>query len=279
MRLMKITIDLLKQMALTIYDEVHPLLGTEEAKKKLNRGAGGDISMHIDIVAENTLIKILESFGVDLLLISEEIGEKYIGNKETAIKNQNKLIVDPIDGSNNAVRGVPFCSVSIAFAIGDKMSDIEKGVVIDLISKDLYWAERGKGAYLNDKRISVSKNDINDHCIFEIDFRLNDIMSALIHYKNIVEKIYRVRVMGSCALSLCQVAKGSIDAYISFKESMRLVDAAAGMLILREAGGNIFTFEGKDFNKDLSIDSRFAFIASNSKLERFFKSELVKLNS
>ncbi|MFX1275186.1 MAG: inositol monophosphatase family protein [Promethearchaeota archaeon] len=276
---MEVSIDLLKQMALEIYDAVHPLLGTELANQKIKKGAGGDISMHIDIVAEKVVIDILEKSRIDILLISEEIGEKFIGDKEKAIQNKFKLIVDPIDGSNNAVRGIPFCSVSIAFAIGDNITSIEKGVVLDLISKDLYWAEKGKGAFKNGEHISVSTKTIRDSCIFEVDFRLNELMNALIKYKDIIKKIYRVRVMGSCALSLCQVAKGSMDAYINFKKSMRLVDLAAGLLILKEAGGKIFTFEGKDLDKELSIDLRFAFIASNAHLDSFFKNELIKLNS
>ncbi len=276
---MEISIELLKQMAFEIYENIHPLLGTELATQKIKKGAGGDISMHVDIVAERIIISTLERSNIDILLISEEIGEKYIGNKENALKNQYKLIVDPVDGSNNAVRGIPFCSVSIAFAIGDKISNLEKAVIIDLVSKDLFWAEKGKGSFKNDQPISVSKNTINDSCIFEFDFRLNELMNALVEYKNIIRKIYRVRVMGSCALSLCQVAKGSLDAFINFKKSMRLVDLAAGLLIVKEAGGKIYTFEGKDLDKDLSIDIRFAFIASNAHLDGFFKKELSKLNS
>ena len=275
---MSIPIELLKQMALEIYDNVHPLLGTLLAKQKIKKGAGGDISMHIDIVAEKIVIKTLEESKIDLLLISEEIGEKFIGDKQKALKNQYKLIVDPIDGSNNAVRGIPFCSVSIAFAIGEKISNIQKGVILDLITKDLYWAEKGKGAFKNGQKISVSTNIITDPCIFEVDFRLNELMDALIKYKEIIKRIYRVRVMGSCALSLCQVAKGSIDAYINFKKSMRLVDLAAGFLILREAGGKVIDFEGNVIDDDLSIDLRFAFIASNIPLNEYFGGELKKLH-
>lgn len=274
---MDVSIDLLKKMVLDIYDKVHPLLGTEEATRKIKKGAGGDISMHIDIVAENTVVEILEESNVDLLLVSEELGEKYFGNKEKAIQNQYKLIVDPIDGSNNAVRGVPFCSVSIALAIGDTITDIEKGVVLDLVTKDMYWAEKGKGAFLNEKQIHVTTNAIGDQCIFEVDFRLNELMNALLQYESIIKKIYRVRVMGSSALSLCQVAKGSMDAYINFKKSIRIVDVAAGILILKEAGGSFFSFEGKDHDEVISINLRFSFIATNAGLEPFFREELLKL--
>jgi len=275
---MEVSIDFLKQMALNVYDKVHPLIGTEEAVKKYERGAGGDISMHIDIVAENAIIEFIERSNIDLLLISEEVGEKYIGDKDNAMKNQYKLIVDPIDGSSNAVRGVPFSSVSIAFAVGNKIANIEKAVVIDLTTRDLYSAKRGQGAFLNGNKISVSDRD-KQELIFEIDYRLINLVESLDKYKRIIKKSKRIRTMGSCALSLCQVARGSMDAYINFKEIIRLVDAAAGILLVKEAGGKVFSFEGKDLEEELSINTRFAFIASNAKLEQFIKKELEKINS
>ena len=72
---MEITLDLLKSIALKVYKEINPLLGTKEAAKKLERGAGGDISMHIDVLAENTIINRLKKSNVNVLFISEEIGE------------------------------------------------------------------------------------------------------------------------------------------------------------------------------------------------------------
>ena len=275
---MEVSIDFLKQMAFNVYDKVHPLIGTEEAVKNYERGAGGDISMHIDIVAENAIIEFIERSNIDLLLISEEVGEKYIGDKDNAMKNQYKLIVDPIDGSSNAVRGVPFSSVSIAFAVGNKIANIKKAVIIDLTTRDLYSAERGRGAFLNGNKISVSDRD-KQELIFEIDYRLRNLTETLNKYKRIIGKSNRIRTMGSCALSLCQVAKGSMDAYINFKEIIRLVDAAAGILLVKEAGGKVFTFEGTEIDEELSINTRFAFIASNVKLEQYFKKELEKINS
>ena len=122
--------------------------------------------MMIDLAAEDTIIKVLEKSNVDLLLISEEIGEKYIGDKHEAKSNQNIFIVDPLDGSNNAVRGIPYCSVSIAHAVGSNINDIERAVVLNLYTKDLYWAEKEKGACLNDRTIHVSDLGISQKCFF-----------------------------------------------------------------------------------------------------------------
>ncbi|MHA2088434.1 MAG: inositol monophosphatase family protein, partial [Promethearchaeota archaeon] len=156
---MEFTIDFLKQLAINVYDAVSPLLGTEEAKKGQKKGAGGDISMNIDIVAENVIIETLSNAKANLLLVSEEIGDKYIGDEVKAKQDQAVLIVDPLDGSNNAARGIPYCSVSIAYANGSKISDIQKAVVLNLNTKDIFWAEKEKGAFLNDIQIHVSELD------------------------------------------------------------------------------------------------------------------------
>ena len=271
---MELSIDFLKQVALDIYKVVNPLLGTRDDAKKLKRGAGGDISMLLDIVAENAIIESLEKKNVPLLLISEEIGEKYIGDKEEAKKGQIKLIVDPLDGSNNAVRGIPYCSVSIAYAVGDRMNDIVKGVVLNLNTKDIYWAEKGKGAFLNGTKIHVSDLDISQKCLFELNLPMNNLMKYLQDLSPIIRKFYRIRILGSSALTLCQIANGSMEAFINLRKSNRLVDVAAGMLIVKEAGGKLFSLEGTEIDQELSIDVKFPFIASNAKLESFFKKVL-----
>ncbi|MFW9895336.1 MAG: inositol monophosphatase family protein [Candidatus Thorarchaeota archaeon] len=273
---MDLTIDFLKEIAVNVYKAVSPLLGTKEARTGNTKGAGGDISMKIDIVAENTIIKTLEDADVNLLLVSEEIGEKYIGNKEIAKDCQSILIVDPLDGSNNAARGVPYCSVSIAYANGSSMSDINKAVVLNLNTKDIYWAKKGKGAFLNDAKIHVSDMNLSKKCFFELNLPKENIMKTLNKLAPIISKFYRIRILGSSALSLCQVASGSMETFINLRKSNRLVDVAAGILILREAGGIVFALDGSELNFPLSIDARFSFIACNAKLESFLKEQFVE---
>ena len=271
---MDLTIDFLKEITLNVFDVVSPLLGTKEAALRSKRGAGGDISMNIDIIAENAIIETLEKASVDLLLISEEVGEKFIGDKEKAKETQSTLIVDPLDGSNNAARGVPYCSVSIAYAIGTKISDIKKATVLNLNTKDIYWAEKGKGAFLNDKNIQVSDLDISQKCFFELNLPMENFMKTLQDLTPIIRKFYRMRILGSSALTLCQVAGGSMETFINLRNSNRLVDVAAGILILKEAGGRFFSLNGTEIDYPLSIDARFPFIACNANLESFLKKEL-----
>ena len=271
---MELSINLLKEIAINVYDAVHPILGSKKAAEKAHRGAGGDISMQIDLIAENIVINTLENENVNLLLISEELGEQYIGNKEKAIKSQNVLIIDPVDGSNNAVRGIPYCSISIAYAIGKSINDIKKAVVLDLVSKDIYWAVKGEGAFLNDRKIHVSNLNLSDNCFFELNLPEKTAFTNFEMLKPIIERFYRIRILGSSALTLCQVAKGSMEAFINLRESNRLVDVAAGLLILKEANGQFFSLKGSEIDQKLSIDLKFSFVACNANLESFLKNEL-----
>ncbi|MHA2289276.1 MAG: inositol monophosphatase family protein [Promethearchaeota archaeon] len=206
---MEINIEFLRNLALDVYNTVHPLLGLKQSSIKTQRGAGGDISMQLDIVAERSIINYLEKKKVDILLISEEIGEKYIGNKEQAIKSQSVLIVDPVG--------------------------------------------------------------LSDKCFFELNLPKKNAFKNVERLKPIIQKFHRMRILGSSALTLCQVARGSMEAFINLRESNRLVDVAAGYLILKEAGGKFFSIEGLDFDLELSINTKFPFIACNANLESFLK--------
>lgn len=271
---MSINIDELKEIALNVYEKIHPILGTESAAKTSTRGAGGDITMYIDTLAENIIIDGLKELGTNLLLISEEVGEKYIGNREEALKNKQVLIIDPVDGSNNSVRGIPYSSVSIAYAEGTHMRDIKRAIVVNLYTGDLYWAEKGLGAYLNDQKIYVSNFNINDKPFFEFNITPRNITNNLARLDPIISKFHRIRILGSTALSLCQVASGSMEAFINMRKSNRLVDTAAGFLILKEAGGKIFSFEGREIDLELGINKRFSFIACNAQIEGFLRKNL-----
>ncbi|MFX1380156.1 MAG: inositol monophosphatase family protein [Promethearchaeota archaeon] len=268
-------IDFLKQLAYNVFDAVNPLLGTKEAAKKNKRGAGGDLSMEIDLIAEGVILNSLKEADANLLLISEELGEQFIGDIDIAKNDQYVLIVDPLDGSNNAARGVPYCSVSIAFAEGNRITDIKKAVVLNLNTKDIYWAEKGKGAYLNETKIHVSDLDITENCFFELNLPMKNLMKNLQELSPLIRRFYRIRILGSSALTLCQIARGSMETFINLRPSNRLVDVAAGMLILKEAGGKIFSTDGTEIDYELSINVKFPFIACNNKLEPFLKEEFV----
>jgi len=271
---MELSIDTLKKIALRVYKEVHPLIGVKKAAQKSKLGAGGDMTMYIDTVAENIIIESLKRLNTDILLISEEIGEKYIGDRDKANKNKKMLIVDPLDGSNNAVRGIPYSSVSLAYAEGTHMKDIIKAVVIDLNTKDIYWAVKGEGAFLNNNKISVSEFDITQKCFFELNLPMKNLFKYIKELSPLIKRFYRVRILGSSALTLCHIAKGSMEAFINLRRSNRLVDVAAGYLILKEAGGKLLSLNGINIDRELSINTKFPFMACNAKLEPILKEML-----
>ncbi len=274
----KVNLEFLKELATKVYKKISPLVGTDEAGTLYNRGKGGDISMKIDIVAEEIIIESLKTANVNVLLISEEIGEKYIGNRKEIERLNSKLIVDPVDGSTNSVRGIPFCSVSLAYAEGNDLDNIITTVIINLTTGEMFWAQKGKGAFFNGNKIKVSNIDPTENLIFEIDTSLENLFQELKKYYNILKDLHKVRVMGSLALSLCLLAKGAIDGYLNLRKGTRIVDMAAGYLIIKEAGGKVFSMSGEDLRSELSLNAKIPLAACNSHLESYLREKLRQIH-
>jgi len=201
-----------------------------EREPGVGLGKGGDETTAIDAAAEQAMVRRLEALhatGVDFTLVSEELGERAFGEPSSV-----RVVVDPIDGSVNAKRGIPFFSLSVAVAEGPAMRDVVFGYVRDLGSGEEWTAERGSGASLNGKPLETPgpKDEIE----------LLSFEATMTHYvaersAAFLELAPRMRIMGSLALSLCHLAAGRIDAVVSLKR-IRSVDIAAGQLLLRERG-------------------------------------------
>ncbi len=273
-------IDILKKAVKFAYNKVNSLLGTLEGAEITNeKGAGGDITTKIDSIAEQALIDEIKKNNIDFHLISEEIGEKYLGDKKNYDKCMDYIIMDPIDGSLNANRGIPFCCISVAHANGPNSRNITEGVILNLYTKDIYWAIKGKGAYSNNRAISVSKLDDIDRAVIGVALNTSEPFSRVVQrYKPIIDEVYKVRTMGSVALELCQVAEGALDLFIDVRGTLRILDCAAGILIVQEAGGTIFSNEGLPLELPLKIKSKCSIIASNRNLAEYIKNNLSKLN-
>ena len=143
-------IEVLREVSKQVYENVKHLAGTSDAAGDFGRGAGGDISRNIDIVAEKTVLDYLKKVNFECVVLGEECGRV-----ELSQNPKGYLIMDAIDGSANAVRGVPFFCCSLAFATEDKLSSVTDAVVTNLTNGDLYWATKGKGTFLNDSQIHV----------------------------------------------------------------------------------------------------------------------------
>jgi myo-inositol-1(or 4)-monophosphatase len=169
----------------------------------------------------------LEATGAAFTLVSEELGEKAVGGG-----GATHVVVDPIDGSLNAKRGIPFFALSIAVAGGATMEDVGFGYVYDFGSGEEWTAERGRGAFLNGERLGAVKPKER---IEILSFEATLTSSVAERAAQMVGFAYRLRIMGSLALSLCHLAAGRVDAVCSLKGA-RSVDIAAAQLLVRECG-------------------------------------------
>ncbi len=209
-----------------------------EREPVLRPGEGGDDTTAIDDAAERAVVARLEALGVGLTLVSEELGTASIGGGGPL-----HVIVDPIDGSVNAKRGIPFFSLSLAVADGPTMEDVTFGYVYDFGSREEWTAERGAGARLDGAVIDTPPpKDPIEILAFE------GTTTALIadDAAAVVGVARRLRVMGSLALSLCHLAAGRVDAVCSLKPA-RSIDIAAAQLLVRERGYAIELFEKPPF--------------------------------
>lgn len=209
-----------------------------EREPVLRRGEGGDDTTAIDAAAEDAVVARLGALEADFLLISEELGERPYGSGGPI-----RVVVDPIDGSVNAKRGIPFFSLSLAVADGPSMGDVTFGYVYDFGAREEWVAHYGQGAFLNGRPLeSPAPKDPIEILSFEATTTafIADKASSLL---GVAE---RLRVMGSLALSLCHLAAGRVDAVCSLKAA-RSIDIAAAQLLLRERGYAIELFENPPF--------------------------------
>ena len=186
-------------------------------------GMGGDETTAIDAAAERVILARFEGLG-DLTIVSEEVG--VLGDGATHV------VIDPIDGSLNAKRGIGFFALSIAVASGPTMGDVDFGFVHDFGTGEEWTATRGQGARLDGSPLD---GELPKERIEILAFEATRTASVAEKAAAVVDLAYRLRIMGSLALSLCHLAAGRIDAVCSLKPA-RAVDIAAAQLLVRERG-------------------------------------------
>ncbi len=240
---------LCNDVAGAIQEAVSGLVGTPEAGVTLRIGADGTPTEKIDEVAEKAALSVLEADGRSMRLVSEELGEKIIGSKP-----EFTLVLDPIDGTFNAVNNIPFFCIPVAIGNSD-LSDIRYGYVRNLVNGDIYSAEKGEGAFLNNRRIHVSSSS---------EFpQLSMISYSRFHHAINNHNVRRVRVFGCAGLELCYIASGIFDAFIDMRSMLRVTDIAASKLIVEEAGGKVSDGKGKPLSTPLNVRQRVDIVASN----------------
>jgi myo-inositol-1(or 4)-monophosphatase len=237
--------------------------GSPEAAVGFGVGAGGDTSKRIDLAAEKALIDCLNKHGVSCTLVSEEAGTKKLGSEQS----DYYVVTDPVDGTTNAVHGVPFSANVIAVSSSPWLKDVESASVTDIIHNINYSAQKGGGAFKNGKQITTSKTSKIEEALIGVDlntFRIEELVAKL---AGLFKRGKHFRHFGANALDICYVADGSTDAFIDIRGKLRVTDMAASYLILREAGGIMVSQEGKELNVPLTPTQRLSFVAAaNTKI-------------
>jgi len=250
-------IEILREASKRIFENVKEIAGTEDAAGDFGVGAGGDISRNIDIIAEKTVLDYLKEINFECIVLGEECGRVELSDQPKGF-----VIMDAIDGSANAVRGVPFFCSSLAFATENKLSSITDGVITNLSNGEMYWASKNKGSFFNKQRIKVHDNDPIYKIIgINISGATKDLVRRFLP---IFEKHNHLRHFGANALEMALFARGVMDIFIDLRGKIRIQDIAAGYIIIKEAGGFLFDVDLNPLDADLSYETRISFIAASN---------------
>lgn len=203
--------------------------GKRISRNVIGVGASGDKTYSIDKIAEDIILAEIEQSGESVTIVSEEIGTRDIGG------GGDIVLIDPIDGSRNAVAGIPFYATSIAVARGSAIGDIYLSYVVNLVNGDAFWAERGEGAFLNGEKITAQSDETFSLIAYEAQSPEKDIPRIA----PLLRAARKTRCLGATALDIAYLANGSISVFVNPSPS-RSFDFAGGWLLVREAGG-IFT--------------------------------------
>ena len=277
----KIARKLANKMIKAVGPAVREYTGTELAGTEVKTGADGTPTSFIDQIAEEKIVTILKNANVYSYLVSEEIGEVKLGKgtkrrinliqelKRTDLNEEETpkfiFLIDPVDGTTNATKEIPAYSISIAVAEVNQgraatINDVELGFLYNLANGNFFEAEKGKGCLLNNEEVQPS-NVIKVNQMTLGGYTKSGTSEA----SKLVDSARRMRVLGSVALELSYVASGKYDAFLDLRGS-RIIDIAAGKLILEEAGGIITDKYGQKLNNVLSIYEKAIVVAANNEI-------------
>ena len=204
-----------------------------------NKDGVNDLVTEVDHAAEKLIMDIIRTEFPDHFILSEEVGE-------IKMDSAYKWIIDPIDGTVNYANGIPICCVSIGVEHEGKMV---LGAVFNPFIDEFFFAEKGAGAFMNEKRIRVSEKDSVLHSCLVTGFPytyLDSQNGPLEVFSRLIRKGVPVRRLGSAAIDLCWVAAGRFDGF--YEHKLNAWDSAAGFLLVEEAGGKVTDFEGNPYS-------------------------------
>lgn len=215
----------------------------------------GEFKHLLDARAQEAIIDTLTRNDVSARLISEE-------GDHTILEGDFVVVADPVDGTTNLGRGLPPAVTSISVSETPRQSGSIAAVVMGLFSGEVYYAERGKGAFLGGEPIHPADPRTLDTALISMDVSKRINVEAM---KPIIREARHLRQLGCSAISLCHVASGVVDAHVDIRGTVRATDISAGLLILREAGG-IYSIDGvPDGDMPLARETRLSLIAASGR--------------
>lgn len=231
--------------------KVSPLAKKGNRGRALGVGASGDRTIYADKAAEDEIIMSLRKAG-PVRILSEEAG--MLGDARAAAL----AVVDPLDGSSNFERGIPFYCTSVAIVEGGRT---KVGVVRDLVTGDAYSAADRRGARKNGGRIRTSRTRDLSEAVIGVDLsRGGSQMAGTV--APLVGASKRLVHLGANALELCYLAEGKTDAFVDLRGRMRITDMAAACLIAAEAGAVVSRPDGEPLSPEFDLSHRLSFVAS-----------------
>ena len=247
-----ITMETLSGIADAVQAAIEKIPNSRCKGEEVCMGADGTPTSQIDKVAENAALMHIQSNCIPLNILSEEIGFVDNGAEET-------LVMDPIDGTSNAIAGIPYFTISLAVGTS-KLSDIRLGYLRNPVTGDVYTAEKGKGAFKNGCPIHVRKAVMDD--LFVMIYMGN---GAHPDAFALAKRVKSSRSLGCASLEMAIVGEGEADGFLmkseKYTRAIRIVDIAASTIILREAGGEVYDLEGNVLDMPFDLEHRSNFIA------------------
>ncbi len=230
-----------------IAEQIKQYAGTVDGALIIGKGAGGDMTLKLDKIAEDIILDKLETlhnnFDLEFILVSEELGIREFGNNP-----DTHIIIDPLDGSFNARQGIPYYATSMALATGKTVNDVVLGYVRNLANGDEFHAIRGSAAFVNGQQIEGKDVEIPRAFVFEAAHN----KAGLKRVEPLLDMFERARCLGSTALDICYLAAGNIDIFF-YPIPSRTIDYVAGKVILEEVGGVITGMLGENLD-ELTLD-------------------------
>lgn len=218
-----------------------------------SKGSISDLVTEVDKGAETLIRKLIYTYFPDHKILGEEGAEPGAEGAKKALERlkdeEYVWIVDPIDGTTNFIHGLPFFSVSIALAF---RGEVIVGVVYDPMRDELFVAEKGKGAYVHGKKVSVSKEAALSDSLLATGFPTDRVEMLPLNLKQLsalAPQVRNIRASGSAALHLAYVAAGRLTGF--WEMNLNAWDIAAGSLLVKEAGGRISDLSGEPYRLDV----------------------------